>query len=87
MDIWPREYTWKDITRISLGLVMLVLGVAGLIVPVLQGFLFLLIAVFLLAPYSGFMQRLLDMGERRFPGAAARARSAYNRWFRRQRDG
>lgn len=65
---------WKDVLRIGLGLVMLVLGLLGLVLPVLQGFLFLLVSVALLAPYSRTLQRVLDRAEHRHPRTFERAR-------------
>lgn len=65
---------WKDALRIAVGLLMLALGVLGLFLPVLQGILFLLAAGLLLAPYSPWVQRLLDRARRRYPRAFARTR-------------
>src|SRR5699024_5576224 len=79
--IRPADYTWKDIARIALGVGMVVLGIAGLILPILNGTLFLIISAFLLAPYSRRVRRLLDSAERRFPTLFARARSFGRRWF------
>lgn len=70
---------WKDVLRIGLGLVMLVLGLLGLVLPVLQGFLLLLVSVALLAPYSRTLQRVLDWAERRYPQVFARARAFQSR--------
>lgn len=80
--IHPADYTWKDIARIALGAGMFVLGIAGLIFPILNGTLFLIISAFLLAPYSRRIRRLLDSAERRFPTLFARARSFGRRWFK-----
>jgi|GEM_PF-1076348 len=77
-----RDMTWRDYVRIGLGIVMLVLGVVGLVLPVLQGVLFLIISAILLAPYSRWVRRQLDRGERRFPWVAAKARAITQRWGR-----
>lgn len=82
--IRPADYTWRDIARIAFGIFMVVLGVLGLVFPILNGTLFLIIAAFVLAPYSRRIRRLLDKAERRFPTLFARARSFGRRWFRRR---
>lgn len=75
-----QDMTWKDYLRIGLGIVMFILGIVGLVLPVLQGVLFLIISAILLAPYSRWVQRQLDRGEKRFPWIAAKARSITQRW-------
>jgi len=82
--------TWRDGLRVTAGVVMLFLGLLGLVLPVLQGILFLLVAGFLLAPYSPFIQRLLDRARRRHPRtfALVRAwRAKLSRRLRRHRPG
>jgi uncharacterized membrane protein YbaN (DUF454 family) len=44
----------------GLGYLFLVLGVVGLFLPFLQGFLFLFIGLVILAKYAGWARRLLD---------------------------
>lgn len=83
--IRPADYTWKDIVRITLGVIMFILGILGLIFPILQGMLFLLISAMLLAPYSRRVRRLLDYGERKFPWLTTRARDFKQRWFKPRR--
>lgn len=79
--IRPADYTWKDIVRITFGVIMFILGVLGLVFPILQGLLFLLISAILLAPYSRRVRQLLDYGERRFPKIVTRARQIKNRYL------
>src|SRR5699024_4410941 len=67
IHIRPTDYTWRDIVRIACGVVMVVLGILGLVFPILNGTLFLIIAAFLLAPYSRRIRSLLDRAENRFP--------------------
>lgn len=69
------DYTWKDVLRIGLGLIMFVLGILGLVLPILQGVLFLLISLVLLAPYSRTVRRGLAWMRLKFPGVHARARA------------
>lgn len=66
-------YTWRDFVRIGAGIVMLILGLLGLVLPVLQGILFLLISALLLAPYSRWVRSWLQWSEQRFPNAHRQA--------------
>lgn len=83
--IHPADYTWKDIVRITLGVIMFILGLLGLVFPILQGLLFLLISAILLAPYSRRVRQLLAYCERRFPGIMARARQIKQRFLKNHR--
>jgi len=65
--------------RIAVGVALLVLGLAGLVLPVLQGLLFLFLGVVLLAPDVAAFRYLLRRLEARFPGLAERARRS--RWW------
>ncbi len=58
---------WRGI-KITLGLLLLPLGVVGLFLPFLQGVLFLLVAVALLSSEVPFVARLRDRVRDRFPG-------------------
>jgi uncharacterized membrane protein YbaN (DUF454 family) len=53
--------------RHILGWSLLILGIAGLVLPVLQGWLFLALAALLLAPDVPIFARLLNWIENRFP--------------------
>ncbi len=55
------------VVRHVMGWGMLALGVAGLVLPVLQGWLFIAIGALILARDMPFFARLLDRIERRFP--------------------
>lgn len=55
------------ILKITLGFVFIVLGVAGLFLPFLQGILFLAIGVFLLASQLPFFARIICWFQRKFP--------------------
>jgi uncharacterized membrane protein YbaN (DUF454 family) len=57
----------RRLVRHVVGWGFLVLGVAGLALPVLQGWLFLSIGAFLLAPDVPLFARLLNRVESRFP--------------------
>lgn len=56
-----------NILRIGLGIVLLVLGLIGLVLPVLQGGLFLILGLLLLSPDVPIFARLLCWIENRFP--------------------
>lgn len=80
----------KKILWLVVGYTCLVLGVLGLFLPILQGFLFLAIGLVILSKHSVWAHRLKQRLERRFPklGAQmrrgeARFRSWRMRWRRR----
>ncbi len=80
---WQRV---KPILMQVLGYAFLVLGVIGLVLPFLQGFLFLAIGLIILARYATWAQRLLERLRERYPKAgdvidSAEAKSeAWWRW-------
>jgi len=55
------------VVRHVLGWGLLLLGIAGLVLPVLQGWLFIALAALLLAPDVPIFARLLNWIENRFP--------------------
>lgn len=63
----PRPHIAKRIARQIAGWSLLVLGIAGLVLPILQGWLFIAIAAFLLAPDVPFFGRVLDRIELKIP--------------------
>lgn len=73
------KWTGRRLARIILGAVFLILGLAGLVLPFLQGLLFLLIGIILLAPDVPLLDRVLKRLEVRFPKIAARAKQW--RWW------
>lgn len=72
--------TWRDGVRIGAGVLILLLGIAGLVLPFLQGVLLLIVAAFLLAPYSRRVRAVLARLEARFPRLATKARRMAERW-------
>ena len=56
-----------SVVRHALGWSLLILGIAGLVLPVLQGWLFIALAALLLAPDIPIFARLLNWIEARFP--------------------
>jgi uncharacterized protein len=63
----PKHPLWRGV-KITLGLILLPLGVVGLFLPFLQGVLFLLVAVALLSSEIPYVARWRDRVRARFPG-------------------
>lgn len=73
----------KRIAVEIVGWAFIVLGIAGLFLPVLQGILFLLIGLFILATQYAWAARLLNRLRERFPRIAEqfdKARAKAERW-------
>lgn len=64
----------KKLLRISLGLIFLFLGIIGLFLPVLQGILFLLLALYLLSPHWPWARQWQKKLQARYPGLADKLR-------------
>lgn len=60
--------------RITLGILFAILGVIGSLLPIMQGWLFFLLAALVLFPQSKFAIKALDKVERRMPRLVARLR-------------
>lgn len=60
--------------RITLGIVFAILGVVGSLLPIMQGWIFFLLAVLVLFPQSKFAVKSLDKIEKRMPRMVARLR-------------
>ena len=82
----------KRIVILALGWGFILLGIAGIFLPILQGILFLLIGLALLSMESETARRLLHKLRARFPGISAKIdvaeRRAKEKWERitRRRD-
>lgn len=63
----------KRLLRLIFGWFFLVLGLLGLVLPILQGWLFIAIATILLAPDVPFFRRILNYVQKRFPKIARKA--------------
>jgi len=70
--------------RLAFGIFFIALGFAGLFLPILQGILFIIIGLLLIAPYSKTIRRWITLFETRHPHLYERAQSAMN-MFRRKR--
>ena len=80
----------KRIGVLMLGWIFILLGIAGLFLPVLQGILFLLIGLIILSTEYVWAHKLLTKMKTRFPRVAAHADAAHQRadrlmqrWFHR----
>jgi len=69
----------KTTLILIIGWSMIILGIIGLFLPVLQGILFILIGLFILAKRSRLAKELLDKLHHRYPGLSARLREAQHR--------
>lgn len=65
-----RRARWKRLLILIVGWFFVVLGFIGLFLPILQGFLFLGIGLYLLSLESVWARRKLDWLRRRYPNAA-----------------
>lgn len=76
----------KRVLMVSVGWGFILLGLVGLVLPVLQGVLFLLVGLVILSSEYVWAHHLLTRIERRFPGIARTASEAAARassWLRR----
>ena len=67
----------------GVGYSFLILGVLGLFLPFLQGFLFLFVGLLILSRYASWAQRALDWLRRRHPKAGEmidKAEAMTDRW-------
>ena len=61
------KYHAKRIIIFTLGILFIALGIAGLALPFLQGFLFLAIGILLLSVYSPSLREWMQSHTRRWP--------------------
>ncbi|MCK5378914.1 MAG: PGPGW domain-containing protein [Acidobacteria bacterium] len=79
----------KTISRIFilvLGWALIILGVIGLFVPILQGILFILLGLWVLSRESQWAQRWLHKMRLRFPATDRRMREVQRKFRRFRRD-
>ncbi|HEY0371879.1 MAG TPA: hypothetical protein VGD79_07740 [Thermoanaerobaculia bacterium] len=60
--------------RITLGIVFAILGVIGVFLPIMQGWVFFLLSALVLFPQSKFAIKSLDKIEKKMPRVVARLR-------------
>jgi hypothetical protein len=53
--------------RITLGVILILVGVAGTLIPIVQGWFFLALGVILLVPDEAFLHRMACRFENHFP--------------------
>ena len=69
----------KSAIRLVVGWTFIVLGVTGLFLPLLQGILFLIIGLVILAPEYAWARSILARLKQRFPTVARRSTDAMRR--------
>ena len=75
----------KRILKISLGILLILLGLIGLFLPILQGILFLLLGTLILSSESKRVRRLMALIRLRYPRHYEKSRQLGNkirRFFR-----
>jgi uncharacterized membrane protein YbaN (DUF454 family) len=70
--------TLRRVLELVLGWSLILLGVAGIFLPILQGVLFILVGLYFISRRSPWAARILDRLKARFPGLAERM----ERWRR-----
>lgn len=76
----------KKILVLIVGWAFIVVGIAGLFLPVIQGILCIMIGLIILSTEYHWAKRLLDRIQKRFPGVARVSHEASEkakRWLRR----
>jgi uncharacterized protein len=63
----------KQFLRYILGIAFLILGIVGLFLPILQGILFIMIGLLILAPNNRLIKKLLVWVRRKYPKIFSRA--------------
>ncbi|MCK9275752.1 MAG: hypothetical protein M0P57_11760 [Syntrophales bacterium] len=66
MEISKKKFIYR-VSRIALGVMFLILGIAGFIFPILQGWLFVAIGAILLSRDIPLFRRLIKWIDHRFP--------------------
>lgn len=56
------------VLRITLGIICIILGIIGSVLPVMQGWIFFLLAALVLFPNSNFAKKALAKIEPKLPG-------------------
>lgn len=72
----------KDLLITICGWFFIVLGIAGLFLPIVQGILFLLIGLLLLSKKSMWAKRILNMVRRRYPKLMVKIQDAEKKAMR-----
>jgi uncharacterized membrane protein YbaN (DUF454 family) len=70
----------RKVLRITLGIIFIVLGLLGLVFPILQGWLFLAVGALLLSRYVPFFERIISWIRNRFPRIGRKAEKIQEEW-------
>jgi uncharacterized membrane protein YbaN (DUF454 family) len=74
--VWARVSRWS---MLAAGWLFVLLGIAGLFLPILQGILFILIGLLILSSEYVWANRLLEKVKQRFPTLATQAHTVSQR--------
>ena len=62
----PKQTGWRAIVRIASGIGLLIVGIIGLILPVMPGWVFVIPGLMILADYYPPIKRLLDWAKAKY---------------------
>ena len=62
----PPQTGWRAIIRIISGIGLLIIGIAGLILPIMPGWVFIIPGLMILADYFPPIKRLLDWAKAKY---------------------
>ena len=62
----PPQTGWRAIIRIASGIGLLIVGIIGLILPVMPGWVFIIPGLMILADYFPPIKRLLDWAKAKY---------------------
>ncbi len=65
----PPQTGWRAIVRIISGIALLAVGIVGLILPVMPGWVFIIPGLMILADYFPPIKRLLDWAKAKYNAA------------------
>ena len=71
----------RRVLILIIGWLMIVVGIVGLFLPILQGVLFILLGLAILSRESEVARRWLQRGRQRYPKADAKLKE-WGRWWR-----
>ena len=69
----PPQTGWRAIVRIASGIGLLAIGIVGLILPVMPGWVFVIPGLMILADYFPPVKRLLDWAKSKYNGVKDKA--------------
>jgi len=63
---------WRAVLRIASGIGLLLIGIVGLILPVMPGWVFVIPGLMILADYFPPVRRLLDWAKQKYEGVKSK---------------